>query len=144
MSEEPHVIVDRRQSTNEVLIELQRIYAQGEQHLKADKEFHDGIQARFYEYFGDFEGMDHKKHHTWVAEKITIEEAKAAFYDKIKLEMIKNALLILGGAVLMYIAVATWNSVTHDVVKAGTQTTTTQQQTTTQEAAPTSLPAAKR
>lgn len=137
--QQPTVTIDRRQGTNEVLVELQRIYAQGEQHLKADKEFHDGIQARFYEYFGDFEGMDHKKHHTWVAEKITIEEAKAAFYDKIKLEMIKNALLIVCGAVLMYVTVATWNSVTRDVVKAGTQNT--QQSTTTQEAAPTSLPA---
>lgn len=133
---------DRRHGTNEVLIELQRIYAQGEQHLKADKEFHDGIQARFYEYFGDFEGMDHKKHHTWVAEKITIEEAKNAFYDKIKFEMIKNALLIAGGALLMYIAVATYNTIARDVVKAGTQNT--QQSTQQQEAAPTSLPAAKR
>ena len=82
--------------------------------------------------------MDHKKHHAWVAEKITIEEAKAAFYNKIKFEMIKNALLAVCGAVLMYVSVSTYNTIAHDVVQTGTQTT---QQSTQQEAAPTTLPA---
>lgn len=95
--------------------------------MEKDAKFHEAITHKFTDYFGELDGTTHKKHHSWVRDKITEEEAKNEFYKKIKYQAISQAVLVVLGAVAMYVAVAVWNSAAHDVVAAGTPPAQTQQ-----------------
>lgn len=119
----PYTQVERRKDSSEVTAILQNLYDQGERHMKQDTEFHAAITHKFNDYFGELDGPTHKKHHSWVRDKITEEEARDEFYKKIKFQAIEKAILTILGAVAMYVAVSVWNSATHDVVAAGTAQT---------------------
>ncbi len=110
---------ERRKDAAEVASLLQNLYEQGERKMEKDAEFHQAMTHKFQDYFGELDGVTHKKHHSWVRDKITEEEAKDEFYKKIKYQAIEKAILTILGAVAMYVAVSVWNSATNDVVKAG-------------------------
>lgn len=115
--------VERRKDAGEVATLLQNLYEQGERMMEKDAKFHEAITHKFTDYFGELDGVTHKKHHSWVRDKITEEEAKDEFYKKIKYGLIETLVLAIAGAIAMYVAVATYNSAAHDVVQAGTQQT---------------------
>ena len=110
---------ERRKDAGEVATLLQNLYEQGERKMENDAKFHEAITHKFADYFGELDGVTHKKHHSWVRDKITEEEAKNEFYKKIKYQALEKAILTILGAAAMYVAVSVWNSATNDVVKAG-------------------------
>ena len=110
---------ERRRDQGEVTNMLAKLYEQGERKMENDAKFHEAVTHKFTDYFGELDGVTHKKHHSWVRDKITEEEAKDEFYKKIKYQAIEKAILTILGAVAMYVAVSVWNSATNDVVKAG-------------------------
>ena len=110
---------ERRRDQGEITNMLAKLYEQGERKMENDAKFHEAITHKFTDYFGELDGTTHKKHHSWVRDKITEEEAKDEFYKKIKYQAIEKAILTILGAVAMYVAVSVWNSATNDVVKAG-------------------------
>lgn len=114
---------ERRREQGEVTNMLAKLYEQGERKMENDAKFHEVITHRFTDYFGELDGTTHKKHHSWVRDKITEEEAKDEFYKKIKYGLIEKLVMAVAGAIAMYIAVATFNSAAVDVVKAGVQQT---------------------
>lgn len=114
---------ERRSGQSEVTGMLAKLYEQGERKMENDAKFHEVITHRFTDYFGELDGITHKKHHSWVRDKITEEEAKDEFYKKIKYGLIEKLVMAVAGAIAMYIAVATFNSAAVDVVKAGVQQT---------------------
>lgn len=119
--------VERRKDAGEVATLLQNLYEQGERKMENDAKFHEAITHKFTDYFGELDGVTHKKHHTWVRDKITEEEAKNEFYEKIKYQALEKAILTILGAVAMYVAVSVWNSAAKDVVQAGQAQTQVQQ-----------------
>lgn len=114
---------ERRREQGEVTNMLAKLYEQGERKMENDAKFHEAITHKFTDYFGELDGTTHKKHHSWVRDKITEEEAKDEFYKKIKYGLIEKLVMAVAGAIAMYIAVATFNSAAVDVVKAGVQQT---------------------
>lgn len=110
---------ERRRDQGEITSMLAKLYQQGERKMENDAKFHEAITHKFTEYFGELDDVTHKKHHSWVRDKITEEEAKDEFYKKIKYQAIEKATLTILGALAMYVAVSVWNSATNDVVKAG-------------------------
>lgn len=114
---------ERRREQGEVTNMLAKLYEQGERKMENDAKFHEAITHKFTDYFGELDGVTHKKHHSWVRDKITEEEAKNEFYKKIKYGLIEKLVMAVAGAIAMYIAVATFNSAAVDVVKAGVQQT---------------------
>lgn len=114
---------ERRSGQSEVTGMLAKLYEQGERKMENDAKFHEAITHKFTDYFGELDGTTHKKHHSWVRDKITEEEAKDEFYKKIKYGLIEKLVMAVAGAIVMYIAVATFNSAAVDVVKAGVQQT---------------------
>lgn len=110
---------ERRSGQSEVTGMLAKLYEQGERKMENDAKFHEAVTHKFTDYFGELDGVTHKKHHSWVRDKITEEEAKDEFYKKIKYQAIEKVILTILGAVAMYVAVSVWNSATNDVVKAG-------------------------
>lgn len=114
---------ERRREQGEVTNMLAKLYEQGERKMENDAKFHEAITHKFTDYFGELDGTTHKKHHSWVRDKITEEEAKDEFYKKIKYGLIEKLVLAIAGAIAMYVAVATFNSAAVDVVKAGVQQT---------------------
>ena len=110
---------ERRSGQSEVTGMLAKLYEQGERKMETDAKFHEAITHKFTDYFGELDGVTHKKHHSWVRDKITEEEAKDEFYKKIKYQAIEKAILTILGAVAMYVAVSVWNSAAKDVVQAG-------------------------
>lgn len=119
--------IERRKDAGEVTTLLQNLYEQGERKMEKDAEFHQAMTHKFQDYFGELDGVTHKKHHSWVRDKITEEEAKDEFYKKIKMQAIEKAILTILGAVAMYVAVSVWNSAAKDVVQAGQAQVQTQQ-----------------
>lgn len=119
--------VERRKDAGEVATLLQNLYEQGERKMENDSKFHEAITHKFTDYFGELDGTTHKKHHSWVRDKITEEEAKNEFYEKIKYQALEKAILTILGAVAMYVAVSVWNSAAKDVVAAGQAQTQVQQ-----------------
>lgn len=118
---------ERRRDQGEVTSMLAKLYEQGERKMENDAKFHEVITHKFTDYFGELDGVTHKKHHSWVRDKITEEEAKDEFYKKIKYQAIEKAILTILGAAAMYVAVSVWNSAAKDVVQAGQAQTQVQQ-----------------
>lgn len=114
---------ERRNGLIEVQSTVDKLCTNIDRHITEDRGFHTRIEQLFQDHFGDFNPVEHKEHHSWTRMKIVEENARNDFLKKMKFEVIKNAVLIISGAIAMYIAVATFNSAAVDVVKAGVQQT---------------------
>lgn len=112
--------LERRKGVIEVTDSVDKLCEHINGYIQEDRGFHTRVEQMFKDHFGDFNPVEHKEHHSWARTKIVEETARAEFLKKIKFELIKNAVLIVSGAIAMYIAVATWNNVAHDVVQQGT------------------------
>lgn len=111
--------IERRNGLIEVQGTVDKLCGHIDRYITEDRGFHTRIEQLFKDHFGDFNPVEHKEHHSWTRMKIVEENARTEFLKKMKFEVVKNAVLIISGAIAMYIAVATWNNVAHDVVQQG-------------------------
>jgi hypothetical protein len=110
---------ERRVGQHEVNDKVDKLCDHIDRYIQEDRNFHTRVEKMFIDHFGELEPNEHKQHHAWTRGQIAEDKARSEFLDKIKYEVVKNAVIAILGALAMYAIVSVMGSVSRDIVISG-------------------------